>query len=126
MRIFVMLALLCGVFLTACKDKKQPLTEQKVEVVEEKKVEVVKPEEPKPVKKAMNYFLVAGCFEVYSNAEKLHKQLLSEGYESTIIPFYHLTMVTYRGFETRVEAQVALNQMVTKKGKESTWVYPEK
>ena len=42
MRIFVMLALLCGVFLTACKDKKQPLTEQKVEVVEEKKVEVEK------------------------------------------------------------------------------------
>ena len=47
--------------------------------------EPVKPEEPKPVVKEMNYYLVAGCFEVYSNAEKLNKKLLAEGYTSKII-----------------------------------------
>ena len=33
-------------------------------------------------------------------------------------------MVTYDGYETRKEAQVALNRIVREPGKELTWVYP--
>ena len=117
--------LVCIGLLVACKEKKEQLTEQKVEVVKETQPEPVKPEEPKPVVKEMNYYLVAGCFEVYSNAEKLNKKLLAEGYTSKIIPFYRLHMVTYNGYETRAEAQADLNQMVLKKGIEGIWLYPE-
>lgn len=128
--IVILLALsLTGLF-SACKDKKKTtrLTEQKVEVIEVAKPapEPVAPkEEIKPVKR-VNYYLVAGCFKVRENAERLHAKLLNEGYDSKILPFYNMNMVTYDGYETRQEAQVALNRIVSEPGKEMTWVYPVK
>ncbi len=124
MKMKFILMLVCIGLLVACKEKKEPLTEQKVEVVQKTQPEPVKPEEPKPVVKEMNYFLVAGCFEVYSNAERLNQKLLSEGYNSKIIPFYQLHMVTYNGYETRAEAQAELNRMVLKEEMEDIWLYP--
>lgn len=128
--IIILLALLCVGLFTACKDKKKKaeLTEQKVEVLEVTQPEPVAPpqEEPKPVVKQVNYYLVAGCFKVYDNAERLNAKLLNEGYDSKIIPFYNMSMVTYNGYETRQEAQQALNQIVREAGKELTWVYPVK
>lgn len=128
--IIILLALLCVGLFTACKDKKKKaeLTEQKVEVLEVMQPEPVAPpqEEPKPVVKQVNYYLVAGCFKVYDNAERLNAKLLNEGYDSKIIPFYNMSMVTYNGYETRQEAQQALNQIVREAGKELTWVYPVK
>ena len=116
--------------LVSCKKKKQQevLTTQKVEVVEVTSPEPVeqKKEEPKPVVKRANYYLVAGCFKVPANAERLHAKLLNEGEDSKIMPFYNMSMVTYEGFETRREAQVALNRIVCEPGKELTWVYPVK
>lgn len=116
--------------LVSCKKKKQQevLTTQKVEVVEVANPEPVeqKKEEPKPLVKRANYYLVAGCFKVPANAERLHAKLLNEGYDSKIMPFYNMSMVTYEGFETRREAQVALNRIVCEPGKELTWVYPVK
>ena len=125
MKMKLILMLVCVGLLVACKEKKEQLTEQKVEVVKEVQPEPVKQEEPKPVVKEMNYYLVAGCFEVYSNAEKLNKKLLAEGYTSKIIPFYRLHMVTYNGYETRAEAQAELNRMVLNEGKEWVWLYPQ-
>lgn len=125
MKMKLILMLVCIGLLAACKEKKEPLTEQKVEVIQETKPEPVKPEEPKPVVKEMNYFLVAGCFEVCSNAERLNQKLLSEGYASKILPFYQLHMVTYNGYETRAEAQAELNRMVLKEGMKGIWLYPQ-
>lgn len=128
--IVILLALLWVGLFTACKDKKKnvQLTEQKVEVLEVAQPEPVAPpkEEPKPVYKQVNYYLVAGCFKVYDNAERLNAKLLSQGYDSKIVPFYNMSMVTYDGYETRQEAQHALNQIVKEPGKELTWVYPVK
>lgn len=129
MRIIVFLLALSIVGLfSSCKDKKKKnvLTEQKVEVVEVAKPEPVAPpvEEPKPVVKQVNYYLVAGCFKVRENAERLNAKLLDEGYDSRVLPFYNMSMVTYNGYETREEAQVALNRIVNEPGKEMTWVYP--
>lgn len=126
--IIILLALsLVGLF-TSCKNKKKnvELTEEKVEIVEVAKPEpVVTPkEEPKPVVKQVNYYLVAGCFKVRENAERLNAKLSDEGYDSRILPFYNMSMVTYDGYETRPEAQDALNKIVRETGKELTWVYP--
>lgn len=128
--IIILLALsLVGLF-TSCKNKKKnvELTEEKVEIVEVAKPEplVTPKEEPKPVVKQVNYYLVAGCFKVRENAERLNAKLSDEGYDSRILPFYNMSMVTYDGYETRQEAQDALNKIVRETGKELTWVYPVK
>ena len=125
--IAILLTLSLLVFFTSCKEKKQKeeLTTQKVEVVEVAKPEPVVPkEEPKPIVKQVNYYLIAGCFKVRANAERLNQKLLNEGYDSKILPFYNMNMVTYDGYETRQEAQAALNRIVREQGKEMTWVYP--
>ena len=54
----------------------------------------------------------------------MQAKLIQEGYDSRIVPFYNMSMVTYDGYETRKEAQVALNRIVREPGKELTWVYP--
>lgn len=117
-----------GVF-TSCKKKaKEVVTTKQVEVVEVAKPEPVEPpkEEPRPIVKRVNYYLVAGCFKVPANAERLNNRLLNEGYDSKILPFYNMSMVTYDGYETRQEAQAALNRIVKEEGKSETWVYPVK
>lgn len=114
--------------LLSCQQRKnkESLTKQNVEIVKpalEKVKESVPEEIVKPVEE-MNYYVVAGCFEFYENAERLNTLLLKEGFKSQIVPFYNLTMVTYGGYKTRKEAQVALNKMVLEPGKETCWVYP--
>lgn len=132
MRTIVILVALSLLFsLSSCKKKKKTATIEapKTEVVETTPapapVPVVK-EEPKPVVREMNYFLVAGCFKVKSNADNLNARLIGEGYDSKVMPYYNLYMVTYEGYETRTEAQAALNRIVQEPGKELTWVYPVK
>lgn len=129
--IIILLAVSLLGILSSCKEKKNnsALTEKKVEVKTEP-VQTPQPA-PEPVKKEptakpKNYHLVAGCFMEEENAQRLHTQLTNEGYDSQIIPFYNLQMVTYNSFETRQEAQHALNLIVQEPGKELTWVYPVK
>lgn len=124
--IVILFVLLWMGTLTSCKKKAGELTTQQVEVVEVTKPEPETPvqEVQKPVEKQANYYLVAGCFEFKENANRLHAKLVEEGYDSKILPFYDLNMVTYDGYETRQEAQVALNRIVREEGKECTWVYP--
>ena len=121
------LVLLCVCFSCKNKKAKEELTTQRVEVVETIQSEPVAPkEERKPVEKQVNYYLVAGCFRVPENASRLHARLVKEGYDSQILPFYNMSMVTYNGYETRQQAQFALNRIVREPGKELTWVYPVK
>lgn len=129
--IIILLAVSLLGILSSCKEKKNnsALTEKKVEVKTEP-VQTAQPapkpaEKQQPVKKK-NYHLVAGCFMEEENAQRLHAQLTKEGYDSQIIPFYNLQMVTYNSFETRQEAQNTLNLIVQETGKELTWVYPVK
>ena len=129
--IIILLAVSLLGILSSCKEKmnNSALTEKKVEVKTEP-VQTPQPA-PEPVKKEptakpKNYHLVAGCFMEEENAQRLHTQLTKEGYDSQIIPFYNLQMVTYNSFETRQEAQNALNLIVQETGKELTWVYPVK
>ena len=107
MKITVILLALSLLCLFSCKDKKvkEELTTQKVEVVEVAKPEPVAPpkEEPKPVVKQVNYYLVAGCFKIPENAERLQAKLIQEGYDSRIVPFYNMSMVTYDGYEPDCE-----------------------
>ena len=107
MKITVILLALSLLCLFSCKDKKvkEELTTQKVEVVEVAKPEPVAPpkEEPKPVVKQVNYYLVAGCFKIPENAERLQAKLIQEGYDSRIVPFYNMSMVTYDGSEPDCE-----------------------
>ncbi len=131
MRTIVILVALSFLFsLSSCKKKKTATIEApKTEIAKTTPAPAPVPEvkeEPKPVVREMNYFLVAGCFKVKSNADNLNARLMSEGYNSKIMPYYNLYMVTYEGFETRQEAQSALNRMVQEPGKELTWVYPVK
>ena len=131
MRTIVILVALSFLFsLSSCKKKKTATIEApKTEIAETTPAPAPVPEvkeEPKPVVREMNYFLVAGCFKVKSNADNLNARLVSEGYNSKLMPYYNLYMVTYEGFETRQEAQSALNRMVQEPGKELTWVYPVK
>ena len=131
MRTIVILVALSFLFsLSSCKKKKTATIEApKTEIAETTPAPAPVPEvkeEPKPVVREMNYFLVAGCFKVKSNADNLNARLASEGYNSKIMPYYNLYMVTYEGFETRQEAQSALNRIVQEPGKGLTWVYPVK
>lgn len=130
MKILCLLLILSVVgMVTSCKNKKQKeVTTQQVEVVEVTKTEQVAPpqEEPKPVVKQMNYYVVAGCFRLIENAERLNAKLLNAGYDSKILPFYNMSMVTYDGYETRQEAQKALNRLVQEPENEMAWVYPVK
>lgn len=113
--------------LSSCKKKKTEIIEApKTEVIETPKAEPVPEVKEIPVVRQMNYFLIAGCFKIKSNAERLNAHLISEGYNSKIVPYYNMNMVTYEGYETRPEAQVALNRIVLEAGKSQTWVYPMK
>lgn len=132
MRTVIFLVMVSFLFsLTSCKKKKKITVDENV--VKQEVVDTIKPEpvvqqqeEPVQVEKQMNYFLVAGCFRVRENADRLQEKLMGEGYNAKIMPYYNLYMVTYEGYETRSEAQMALNRIVREPGKELTWVYPVK
>ncbi|MCC8174743.1 MAG: SPOR domain-containing protein, partial [Odoribacter sp.] len=81
--------------------------------------------EPEPVKKVQKYFLIAGCFEYKENADRLTDKLNKEGYDSKIISYYeNLYLVSYDGFPTHQEAQVALRKIRQENDKKDTWIYP--
>lgn len=123
---FIAISLLFS--LSSCKEKKKNnIVEPPTAIVSETPAPVaeVKKEEPKPVVKQLSHYLVAGCFRVEANADRLHTKLTNEGYPAQILPYrnrYYL--VTYEGFENRASAQISLNRIVREKGKKGTWVYP--
>lgn len=56
-----------------------------------------------------NFYIVAGSFTVYKNAQKLNEDLKAKGYESTILaPYGQYNRVTVQRFNTVEEARAAL------------------
>ncbi|WP_294140000.1 SPOR domain-containing protein [uncultured Sanguibacteroides sp.] len=119
------------VLLSACKEKQTPKKETSVQVVKTEnttppKVEVEKPKDVKPVvKEKKHYFLVAGCFEYKSNADKLCQSLQKEGFSDAEVLNYfeNLYLVTYEGYAQKTDALVALKNIQKEASKQKTWLY---
>lgn len=123
---FVAASLLLSV--SSCKGKKDSnaLTQVQTVISDTLKVTEVVKETPKPptVEKS-THFLIAGCFRIKSNADRLFSKLEGQGYSPRILPYYNdLYLVAYSGYPTKAEAQIALNNMVYREGKRCTWIYP--
>lgn len=70
---------------------------------EERKAEEVKPVKVSP--SVGQFPVIAGCFKIKSNAERLHKQLSDKGYPAAIIPMRNgMFKVRMQSFATRQEA----------------------
>jgi len=70
------------------------------------------------------YHIVVGCFAVELNATRLYEKLLSEGYQSRIIPMYSgkYSAVTVNSFPKNSAAYNNLND-IKSKFVEGAWVY---
>ena len=122
------------VFFSACKEKQAPKKETPVQVVKTEKttppkVEAEKTKDVKPVvKEKKNYFLVAGCFEYKSNADKLCQRLQKEGFsEAEVLNYFeNLYLVVYEGYAQKTDALVALKNIQKEASKQKTWLYHAK
>lgn len=123
---FMIMSLLLS--LSSCKGKKDNSTVTPVRTAvttDTPKITEERKEAPKPAVKELTHFLIAGCFRIKDNADRLFDRLDNEGYTPKIIPYHNdLYLVAYSGYETKSEAQTALNRMVYQEGKKCTWIYP--
>lgn len=56
-----------------------------------------------------NYYIVAGSFKLYSNAQSLNQKLKAKGFDSKILePYAQYNRVTVKQFNTVEEARAAL------------------
>ncbi len=70
------------------------------------------------------YLVVAGCFSVQSNAEKMLEMLRKKGYQASIAGITNkgLTMVIYKDFARRREAVVLLHEVKSKEDS-TAWIF---
>lgn len=131
MKTLAAIALFSVLALAACKEKKQSTPPPAVTTTQPapKPAEQPKPQ-PKPqpqpeVKAEPHYFLIAGCFEYKSNAERLVEQLKQEGFsDARVLDYYeNLYLVAYSGYPTRSEAARALQTMQQDTAKLQTWIH---
>ena len=74
------------------------------------KREDVKPEIVKPV--VGKFPVIAGCFKIKSNADRLHKQLIEKGYPATMtVSRNGLYKVSMESFASRQEAMAGLARL---------------
>lgn len=119
--------------VTGCKEQKKaeaPAATAKTQPVPPAtpKPEPSKPAPPTPkptVKADPHYFLIAGCFEYKSNAERLVQKLQGEGFpDAKVLPYFeNLYLVCYSGYPTRQEAVEALDKLRRDKGKADAWIH---
>lgn len=100
--------------------------ETKVEVKPEIKAEV-KPEAIKPAAvpaASGQYPVIAGCFKIKENAERLHKELVGKGYPAEIVPTKNGLMfkVRMQTFATRKEAIEGLARLKKAEPEMQLWV----
>jgi len=56
-----------------------------------------------------NYYIIAGSFKLYSNAQSLNQKLKAKGFDSKILePYAQYNRVTVKQFNTVAEAKAAL------------------
>ena len=71
-----------------------------------------------------SFFLIAGSFSNYSNAETCRRNLKSEGYNTEILSVKNtLYRVSMAAFTTKDAALQELTQIKKQKGRESVWLY---
>ncbi len=69
------------------------------------------------------FYIVAGSFTVYSNAQNLNQKLKAKGYESNILePYGQYNRVTVKSFKTRQEARAALPTLKNKINNQTLWI----
>ncbi len=106
--------------------KAEVKTEVKSEIKSEVKAEA-KPEALKPAISAASagqYPVIAGCFKIRENAERLHKELVGKGYPAEIVPTKNGLMfkVRMQTFGTRKEAIEGLARLKKAEPKMQLWV----
>ena len=58
------------------------------------------------------FYIVAGSFTIYNNAQKLNNKLKAKGFDSKILePYGQYHRVTVKQFKTVAEARAALPQL---------------
>ena len=69
------------------------------------------------------FYVIAGSFTVYSNAQNLCNKLKTKGFPSEIlIPFGQYNRVAVKSFKTRAEAKASLASLKSRLNDEGLWI----
>lgn len=69
------------------------------------------------------FYIIAGSFTVYSNAQNLNQKLKAKGFESNILePYGQYNRVSVKSFKTRQEARAALPTLKNKVNNQTLWI----
>jgi len=69
------------------------------------------------------FYVIAGSFTVYSNAQNLCNKLKTKGFNAEIlIPFGQYNRVAVKSFKTRAEAKASLASLKSRLNDEGLWI----
>lgn len=92
-------------------------------VMTEDKQGNLSPETTETTKVGDVFYIVAGSFTVYSNAQQLNQQLKTKGFDSNILePFGNYNRVTVKQFATREDARAALPGLRSQVKDQTLWI----
>lgn len=81
------------------------------------------PETTPVINESDMFYIIAGSFTVYSNAQNLCNKLKVKGYNAEIlIPFGQYNRVSVKSFKTREEAKAAIASLKAKIGDPGLWI----
>jgi cell division protein FtsN len=73
------------------------------------------------------YHVVAGCFKVRENADKLADQLIKQGYPAQVSNLgKYFFRVSVQSFQTKREAEMALAQLIKSEPETGYWLMADK
>ena len=83
----------------------------------------LQPETTPVVNEGDMFYIIAGSFTVYSNAQNLCNKLKVKGFDSEIlIPFGQYNRVSVKSFKTREEAKASIATLKSKLGDDGLWI----
>ncbi|MBR6178454.1 MAG: SPOR domain-containing protein [Bacteroidales bacterium] len=83
----------------------------------------LQPETTPVVNESDMFYIIAGSFTVYSNAQNLCNKLKVKGYNAEIlIPFGQYNRVSIKSFKTREEAKASIATLKSKLGDDGLWI----
>ncbi|MBO7596110.1 MAG: SPOR domain-containing protein [Bacteroidales bacterium] len=83
----------------------------------------LQPETTPVVNESDMFYIIAGSFTVYSNAQNLCNKLKVKGFNAEIlIPFGQYNRVSVKSFKTREEAKAAIASLKSKLGDDGLWI----
>ncbi|MCQ2974557.1 MAG: SPOR domain-containing protein [Bacteroidales bacterium] len=69
------------------------------------------------------FFVIAGSFTVYKNAQKLNNDLKALGFDSQIlVPYGQYNRVSLKSFKTREEAKAAISSLKSQTKNDALWI----